>query len=346
MVVEIPEFEGTDSNQLLAVIGAWFNKFATKHLSFLPLSSVLPLTGFTILHSTRIAYLYHSILYSQGVSVGNRKSDVSFLQASLVCTTLVMSGTTMAAILQGQPSGLFSEGSGELVAAYSLAAVAMKWIRPFLDLLPQLPLKLFLFLVDGFATTFGTLSLGLIPVLRNPRMISSEGGPLVLPTLIVPLLCGSGASLLVPFFGLFQPRFSFGHPGFLSGKLSVDFWGPWFITLVYGTITDGRGLLFGSTRKLLSQLCSTVATEKVPKIEGPWMKADEAHVFCSLILSSLYIINEIGPNFINYINGTPAKGFLNRDKSSSATDEKTKIDDAASSAVETSLGKLTRRSKA
>lgn len=98
---------------LLILIHEYFSNFATVPLPFLPIS------GFTAVHSLRIAYLYHSVLHSQGIRVGNRSEDVSYLQAALVCTTLVMSGTTMAAILQGQPSSLLmDQGSGHLVAAY------------------------------------------------------------------------------------------------------------------------------------------------------------------------------------------------------------------------------------
>jgi hypothetical protein len=118
MIVDDSATGQPDSVKLCALIGRWFNDFATRPIEVLPFRNILPLTGFTILHSLRIAYLYHSVLSSQGVKVGRRKQDVSFLQSGLVCTTLVMSGTTMAALLQGQPSGLLSEGSGELVASY------------------------------------------------------------------------------------------------------------------------------------------------------------------------------------------------------------------------------------
>ncbi|KAH9441622.1 hypothetical protein Pst134EA_032748 [Puccinia striiformis f. sp. tritici] len=147
-------------------------------------------------------HLYHSVLSSQGVKAGRRKQDVSFLQSGLVCTHLVMSGTTMAALPPRSTSGLLSEGSGEMVAAYMLASYAMKWLHPIMEQLPQLPLKLPSFFIDGFATTFGTLSLGLIPTLKDPTKQSSTGEPLILPMILVPLLCGSGASLLVPFFRL------------------------------------------------------------------------------------------------------------------------------------------------
>jgi len=292
-----------DSVKLCALIGEWFNNFATRPIEVLPFRNILPLTGFTIVHSLRIAYLYHSVLSSQGVKVGRRKQDVSFLQSGLVCTTLVMSGTTMAALLQGQPSGLLSEGSGELVAAYMLASFAMKWLHPILAGLPQLPLKLMCFFIDGFATTFGTLSLGLIPTLKDPTRQSSTGEPLILPMLLIPLLCGSGASLLVPFFGLFRPQFSFGHPGFLSENLSVDFWGPWMISLCYGTIVDGRGLLFGGCRQLLQfgTLYDFNSKSKIGSSPAPWMRPEEAHVLCSLVLSFTYIINEFGPQILNQL---------------------------------------------
>lgn len=295
------------SIELLSLIGQWFNNFASQPIELLPFGDILPLTGFTIVHSLRIAYLYHSLLSSQGVKVGRRKQDVSFLQAGLVCSTLVMSGTTMAAILQGKPSNLFSEGSGELVAAYMLASFAMKWLHPILNQLPQLPLKLICFFIDGFATTFGTLSLGLIPTLQDSTKLSSTGEPLILPMFLIPLLCGSGASLLVPFFGLFQPRFSFSHPGFLSENLSVDFWGPWLISLCYGTIVDGRGV-FGSVRKVLQSGFASFGSKpielKEPVLKS-WMRPDEAHVLCSLILSVTYIVNEFGPQIFKRIT-TPS----------------------------------------
>lgn len=301
MIVDDSAISQPDSVQLCALIGKWFNDFATQPIEWLPFRNILPLTGFTIVHSLRIAYLYHSVLSSQGVKVGRMKQDVSFLQSGLVCTTLVMSGTTMAALLQGQPSGLLSEGSGELVAAYMLASFAMKWLHPILSQIHQLPLKLLSFFIDGFATTFGTLSLGLIPTLKDPTKQSSTGEPLILPMLLIPLLCGSGASLLVPFFGLFQPRFSFGHPGFLSENLSVDFWGPWMISLCYGTIVDGRGLLFGGCRQLLQYgtLYGFDPALRKASSPTPWMRPDEAHVLCSLILSITYILNDLGPQFLN-----------------------------------------------
>ncbi|POV95011.1 hypothetical protein PSTT_16520, partial [Puccinia striiformis] len=288
-----------------------------RPIEVLPFRNILPLTGFTICHSLRIAYLYHSVLSSQGVKVGRRKQDVSFLQSGLVCTTLVMSGTTMAALLQGQPSGLLSEGSGEMVAAYILtdhiflqrcsnvltqARKLRDEVAPsIMEQLPQLPLKLLSFFIDGFATTFGTLSLGLIPTLKDPTKQSSTGEPLILPMILVPLLCGSGASLLVPFFGLFQPQFSFGHPGFLSENLSVDFWGPWMISLIYGTIVDGRGLLFGGSRQILQYgtLYGVGSDLKEGSSPAPWMRPDEAHVLCSLILSITYVINEFGPQLLD-----------------------------------------------
>lgn len=124
-------------------------------------------------------------------------------------------------------------------------------------------------------------------------MSSSSGGPLALPTLILPLLCGSGAALLVPFFGLFQPKFSFRHPGFLSERLSVDIWGTWLITALYGTIADGRGSIFGNIRTLLAMLGFGVKAG-MPQ-DGPWMRAEEAHVLCSLVLSAIYVINDFGP---------------------------------------------------
>jgi hypothetical protein len=147
----------------------------------------------------------------------------------------------------------------------------------------------------------GTLSLGLIPTLKDPTKQSSTGEPLILPMLLIPLLCGSGASLLVPFFGLFQPRFSFGHPGFLSENLSVDFWGPWMISLCYGTIVDGRGLLFGGCRQLLQYgtLYGFDPALRKASSPTPWMRPDEAHVLCSLILSITYILNDLGPQFLN-----------------------------------------------
>jgi len=275
-------------------------QLATRPIEVLPFRNILPLTGFTIVHSLRIAYLYHSVLSSQGVKVGRRKQDVSFLQSGLVCTTLVMSGTTMAALLQGQPSGLLSEGSGELVAAYMLASFAMKWLHPILAGLPQLPLKLMCFFIDGFATTFGTLSLGLIPTLKDPTRQSSTGEPLILPMLLIPLLCGSGASLLVPFFGLFRPQFSFGHPGFLSENLSV-FLGALDDKSMLCTIVDGRGLLFGGCRQLLQfgTLYDFNSKSKIGSSPAPWMRPEEAHVLCSLVLSFTYIINEFGPQILN-----------------------------------------------
>ncbi|OAV88005.1 hypothetical protein, variant [Puccinia triticina 1-1 BBBD Race 1] len=305
-----------DSVKLCALIGRWFNDFATRPIEVLPFRNILPLTGFTIVHSLRIAYLYHSVLSSQGVKVGRSKQDVSFLQAGLVCTTLVMSGTTMAALIQGQPSGLLSEGSGELVAAYMLASFVMKWLHPILVQLPQLPLKLLCFSIDGFATTFGTLSLGLIPTLKDPTKQSSAGEPLILPMILIPLLCGSGASLLVPFFGLFQPQFSFGHPGFLSENLSVDFWGPWMISLCYGTIVDGRGLLFGGCRQILQYgtLYGFDSSLKKGSSPTPWMKPDEAHVLCSLILSITYAINEFGPQILDRLTITRPGSSNKKDK--------------------------------
>ncbi|POW02776.1 hypothetical protein PSTT_11525, partial [Puccinia striiformis] len=312
-----------DSVKLCALIGKWFNDFATRPIEALPFRNILPLTGFTICHSLRIAYLYHSVLSSQGVKVGRRKQDVSFLQSGLVCTTLVMSGTTMAALLQGQPSGLLSEGSGEMVAAYMLASYAMKWLHPIMEQLPQLPLKLLSFFIDGFATTFGTLSLGLIPTLKDPTKQSSTGEPLILPMILVPLLCGSGASLLVPFFGLFQPQFSFGHPGFLSENLSVDFWGPWMISLIYGTIVDGRGLLFGSSRQILQYgtLYGVGSDLKEGSSPAPWMRPDEAHVLCSLILSITYVINEFGPQLLDRFTITRPGNSTKKEKLENNGDE-------------------------
>ncbi|KAA1066625.1 hypothetical protein PGT21_034550 [Puccinia graminis f. sp. tritici] len=342
MIVDDSAIGQPDSVKLCALIGRWFNDFATRPIEVLPFRNILPLTGFTILHSLRIAYLYHSVLSSQGVKVGRRKQDVSFLQSGLVCTTLVMSGTTMAALLQGQPSGLLSEGSGELVASYMLASFAMKWLHPIMAQLPQLPLKLLCFFIDGFATTFGTLSLGLIPTLKDPTKQSSAGEPLILPMILIPLLCGSGASLLVPFFGLFQPQFSFGHPGFLSENLSVDFWGPWMISLCYGTIVDGRGLLFGGCRQILQYgtLYGLDSNFKKGSTPAPCMRPDEAHVLCSLILSTTYIINEFGPQLLNRF--TVAK------PGNSTKKEKTQPDGGNPNAVlatgfESSSGKVSNR---
>lgn len=337
MVADRDDFTGPASIEWLSLIGQWFNDFATIPLGFLPFSSVLPLTGFTVLHSLRIAHLYHSVLGSQGIRVGRQTGDVSFLQAGLVCTTLVMSGTTMASILKGKPSSLLAEGSGELVTAYMLSGVGMKWLHPFVQQLPQLPLQLMCFLIDGFATTFGTLSLGLIPTLNDPSMLSSTGEPLVLPMLLLPLLCGSGASLLVPLFGLFQPRFSFGHPGFLSEKLSVDFWGPWLISLVYGTIVDGRGL-FESTRQIwLRGILWTTDSSKSSL--GPWMRPDEAHVLCSLLLSSLYVVNEFGPRILEQFTSVPPNRKI---KATGSLDNHTESSAKASS-LQTSSGQITKR---
>lgn len=228
-----------------------------------------------------------------------------------------------------------------------LASFAMKWLHPILAGLPQLPLKLMCYFIDGFATTFGkpifelthlrncagltpitltsnyhgeftgTLSLGLIPTLKDPTRQSSAGEPLILPMLLIPLLCGSGASLLVPFFGLFQPQFSFGHPGFLSENLSVDFWGPWMISLCYGTIVDGRGLLFGGCRRLLQSgtLYDFNSESKIGSSPAPWMRPEEAHVLCSLVLSFTYIINEFGPQILNKLTITgPGNSTTQKEK--------------------------------
>ncbi|MBW0535753.1 hypothetical protein O181_075468 [Austropuccinia psidii MF-1] len=327
---------------VLALIGNCFNDLATIPLSFLPFSSRFQITAFTLIHSLRIAYLYHSALKAAGVSVGRRPGDVSFIQASLVCTTLVMSGTTMAAILQAKPSSLFSHGSGDLVAAYMLAGIAMKWFHPFIQAIPQLPLKIFCFFIDGFATTFGTISLGLIPTLNDHAMTSTTGEPLILPIIILPLLCGSGASLIVPFFGLFKPRFSFGHPGFLSEKLSVDFWGPWLICLCYGTIVDGRGILFGGTRQLLNHLnlVNLAPLDEKQKINQPWLLPDEAHTLCSLILSAIYIINEFAPNLLNKIT----KDLLNN-QSQKAKSPDEPAQSVRASGVKKSTGQLLQRTE-
>ncbi|KAH9814504.1 hypothetical protein DFH28DRAFT_971939 [Melampsora americana] len=273
----------------LKAIDQWFSNLATNSIS-----TLYPISSFTLIHSIRIAYLYHSILQSQGFKVGFKSNQVSFLQASLVSTTLVISGTTMASILKGEPCGLlFDQGAGYMVSAYMLSAIGMKWLHPMISSLPQDPLKVFCFLIDGFATTFGTLTLGLKPVLQSHQMSSKSTGPLVLPTLILPLLCGSGASILVPFFGLLKPKFSFTHPGFLSERLPVDFWGTFLITAIYGTIVDGRGLIFGNLRTLLS----IVGIGNNLNKEDAWMGAEEAHVLCSLILSGIYIVNEFGTGF-------------------------------------------------
>lgn len=185
----------------------------------------------------------------------------------------------------------------------------MKCLHPILAQLPQLPLKSLCFLIDGFATTFGTLSLGLIPTLEDPNFQSTTGEPLILPMIIIPLLCGSGASLLVPFFGLFRPQFSFGHPGFLSERLSVDFWGPWLISLCYGTIVDGRGVLFGGLRHLLTHGTTfdwTPTSHGETRLKA-WMRPDEAHVLCSLLLSMMYALNEFGPQLSGRTPSTPSK---------------------------------------
>ncbi|KAG0152510.1 hypothetical protein CROQUDRAFT_55873 [Cronartium quercuum f. sp. fusiforme G11] len=276
----------------LTHVHQWFSNFATT-----PLLPYLPISGFTALHALRVAFLYHSTLDSQGVKVGSLAGEVSYLQAALVCTTLVMSGTTMAAILQGQPSSLLvDQNAGNLVAAYMMAGAGMKWLHPTLARFPKDQMKVLCCLIDGFATTFGTISLGLEPVLQSPHLSSSSGGPLAMPTLILPLLCGSGASLLVPLFGLFQPKFAFGHPGFLSERMPVDLWGTVLITGLYGTIVDGRGSIFGQLRKWMA-IVGVGAKDGLP-IDGPWMKAEEAHVLCSLILSGLYVMNEFGPGFL------------------------------------------------
>lgn len=268
-------------------IDQWFSNLTTNSIS-----PYFPISTFTFLHSIRIAYLYHSILQSQGFKVGIKSNQVSFLQAGLVSTTLVISGTTMASILKGEAWALFTDhGAGYMVSAYMLSAMGMKWLHPIISGLPQDPLKVLCFCIDGFATTFGTLTLGLKPVLQSPQMTSKSNGPLALPTLILPLLCGSGASILVPFFGLLKPRFSFAHPGFLSERLPVDFWGTFLITAVYGTIVDGRGVIFGNLRYLLS----IAGIGNNLKQDGPWMGSEDAHVLCSLILSGIYIVNEFGP---------------------------------------------------
>ncbi|EGF97824.1 uncharacterized protein MELLADRAFT_73688 [Melampsora larici-populina 98AG31] len=271
----------------LKAIDQWFSNLTTNSIS-----TYFPISTFTLLHSIRVAYLYHSVLQSQGFKVGIKSNQVSFLQASLVSTTLVISGTTMASVLKGEPWGLFADqGAGYMVSAYMLSAMGMKWLHPILSSLPEDPLKVLCFLIDGFATTFGTLTLGLKPVLQNPQMTSKTTGPLALPTLILPLLCGSGASILVPFFGLLKPKFSFTHPGFLSERLPVDFWGTFLITAIYGTIVDGRGVIFGNLRSLLS----IIGIGNNFKQTEAWMGSEDAHVLCSLILSGVYIVNEFGP---------------------------------------------------
>lgn len=278
------DFSGGDPETIiwLSLIAQLFSRFATHPLTFLPFSSILPITGFTALHSLRIAHLYHSVLASQGFRVGSRTTDVSYLQAGLVCTTLVMSGTTMAGMLKGQLSSLFSDGSGELVATYMLSGIGMKWLYPFIQRVPQMPLRILYHFVDGFATAFGTLSLGLIPTLNDPRMVSSTGNPLLLPI--------------------------FGHPGFLSERLSVDFWGVWVIAAIYGTIVDGRGV-FRVMRDVWSHGIFSITGGKDPargKLigldRGPWMKPEEAHVLCSLILSGIYVLNEFGPNIFTFLD--------------------------------------------
>lgn len=91
----------------------------------------IPVNLFTVVHSFRLAYLYHDTLYkSTGTRVGLFSSRstkkgkegeevVGVLQAISVVLGLVFAGTTATALLQGQKAPILEEGSGEVAAVYA-----------------------------------------------------------------------------------------------------------------------------------------------------------------------------------------------------------------------------------
>lgn len=106
--------------------------------------ATIPTNLFTVCHATRLAFLYHDVLWkAHGTRVGlfsKKRSavtstgkgsgvaisgQVGMLQAILVVLGLVFAGTTASAVMQGQKAPVLEPGSGEVAAVYTSADVPL-----------------------------------------------------------------------------------------------------------------------------------------------------------------------------------------------------------------------------
>ncbi|KAK4048189.1 hypothetical protein OIV83_004894 [Microbotryomycetes sp. JL201] len=342
--------DGTSSPLLSSI------KTTQGYLATTTPSTYIPFSFFSILHAVRIACAYRG-----AARAGGYDHKLGNFQAALVPVILILGGTTITNVLMGIVPGWLISPIPVLTYAYgvfffdviprssSVLTCTLPSILPllatklgavtFLLSLPKYPREIFFGMVDGFTRIMGITTLGIDTVLSHPN-VALRHSPWAM--IAVATLAGGGGGMIVPAFKGFGPEWSLAStPGWVKDGPGIDIWGATVAGYVYATLIDAHPFFRVLPNAIFTRLPILNLLVKLPKgyltnkAPTPLLPADEAKIFCALLLGGMLAIRAARPLLAELSKPAPKRKAIQAKSSSPA----------AVNAAESSSKKVTKEKK-